>query len=423
MKHKDVTDNPAFWFAVMIPFVATFIFYYFGPVFLNSLNQMQFPVFVPRFDPIGIDLRWIWQLEQDWGQNGFSFSNKGTEHFPPFILLLFVWSSKLSFQDTYKIFSLLTLTLYLVTAIAIPYLIAKKCNLDKKVWLISIPFALFGLTAYGFQFEIERGQWNLVACCLAIWGCYLYWQGSLIYKCFAIALLTIAIQMKLYPAIFILAFFACRKNLNDGVITCFAVFTINIGLLFIFGWNGFVIFLHSVASIAHGTSYGIAQTSISAFLWLISQNHIEYIPLFKFLLVIYSIFLIFTIYLLIFKKSVEQEEFISLLVLLTIIGLIVPPHSNDYKLSLMPLILSIMSPQLVILSSFRDKYKQTIPLVILMLFFGFSTFYSYATKPSNMFIQNNVSNLLLLSILQCVLVIFIFNNEIIKHSRKIILRP
>jgi hypothetical protein len=404
----------------MLPFVVTFVLYYFVPIFLNSFNQMQFPQFVPKFDPIGIDLRWLWQVVQDWGQSGFSSLNNGAMHFPPFILLLFSWSSKLGFQDTYKLFSLFTLTLYLLTAIAIPYLVASKSKLETKTWLISIPFALLGLNAYGFQFEIERGQWNLVACCFAIWGCYLFWQGSLICRSVAIVMLTLAIQLKIYPAIFIISFFACRKNFSDGIVTCFAILSLNIALLFVFGLNGFMIFLDSVSVLTESNSYGIAQTSLSAFLWLVSQNHIEYLPFFKFLLLIYFLYISFTIYLLLFKKAMNQEVFISLIILLTTIGLIVPSHGNDYKLSLVPLMLSIMSPQLVLLSRLSGRYKKIIPLVALMLFFGISTFYSYATKPSSIFIQNNVVNLIVMSIMQCTLVIFVFNNELVKYSKKII---
>jgi hypothetical protein len=418
MNNHKVTDTSVFWLAVITPFILTYLLYYFGPVFLNTLNQMQFPIFVPKFDPIGIDLRWIWQIEQNWFEGGFVYPKNGAQHFPPFILILFIWCGTLNFHDAYRVFSLMTLCFYLATSIVIPYLVAKKNSKDKNVWLISIPFALFGLNTYGFQFEIERGQWNLIAVCFAIWGCYFYWQGSRYAKGFAIAFITLAIQLKIYPAIFFLALFAYRKNLKDGIETLLILAAINFALLFIFGWTGFTNFANSVVHLSKGTSYGVAQTSISAFLWLISQNFIDYLPVIKVFIVIYWLLIIITLCCLVNIIANHQEDFISLIVLLVIIGIIVPAHSNDYKLCLMPLILSIMSPQLITLATLRERYKKTIPIIFLMLFFGFSTLYSYATKPNNIFIQNNVLNLMIFSVCQCILVTFIFGTERLKVLKR-----
>jgi hypothetical protein len=421
MHNQKLASIPVFWLAVIIPFVFTYLLYYFSPVFLNSLNQMQFPIFVPKFDPIGIDLRWIWQIEQNWIQSGFIYPRSGAEHFPPFILLLFIWCSKLNFQDAYTIFSFSTLFIYLITAIGIPYLLAKNSNKDISVWLISIPFALFGLSTYGFQFEVERGQWNLLAVCFAVWGFYFLWCNGRLSKSFAIGFLTLAIQLKIYPAIFIVAYFACRKSLKDGIATLLILATINFGLFFIFGWNSFINFINSVISISQGTSYGVAQSSISAFLWLISQNFVDYLPMFQVLILIYCVSIIIALYYLVNSNPTSQDNFISLIVLLIIIGIIVPAHGNDYKLSLMSLVLSIMSPQLITISNLRARYKLTIPLVFIMFFLAFSTSYSYATKPSNIFIQNNVLNLLVFSFLQCILIIFIFKREVSNTIKKIML--
>jgi len=418
MSSQKITGAPVFWLAVIVPFILTYFFYYFTPVFLNTLNQMQFPIFVPKFDPIGIDLRWIWQIEQDWVGGGFVYPENGTQHFPPFILILFTWCCKINFQDAYRIFSLITLCFYLVTAMTIPYLAAKKNNKNKNAWLISVPFALFGLTTYGFQFEIERGQWNLIAVCFAIWGLYFYRQRGIYSKVFAISFLTLAIQLKIYPAIFLIAIFGCRKNLKDGILTLLILGVINFGLLFVFGWASFVNFTNSVVYLSQSTAYGVAQTSISAFLWLISQNFIDYLPVIKIFIVIYWLLIVITLLYLTKLISDREDDFSGLIGLLTIIAIIVPAHSNDYKLCLMPLILSIMSPQLITLATLRDRYKATIPIVFVMLFFAFSTLYSYATKSNNIFIQNNVLNLLIFSICQCILLIFIFDTERLKAIKK-----
>lgn len=422
--NKTETDNGIFiWWIVLLPFVLLYFTFYFVPVFLNTLNQMQFPIFVPKFDPIGIDLRWIWQIEKDWVASGFIYPEKGVEHFPPAILLFFLWCGKLGFQTTYRIFSVITLTLYLVTAIAIPYLIVKKCSLDKKLWLISIPFALVGLSAYGFQFEVERGQWNLLACCLAIWGVYLYWSGRNIARGFAIGLISVAIQLKLYPAIYVLAFFACRKNFKDGLKTLAMIAFINIGLLFIFGMDGFYLFFDAIIYTGKNTAYGVAQTSIGAFLWLMARDYPNYIFLAKAVLGLYFILLTYIIYLEVVEYPAQGQEIVSLLYLLTIVGLIVPPHSNDYKLSLMPLILSLLSVQLGAFSNLSKQSRWFAPVVFLLFVCGFSTFYSFATKSDNIFIQNNVTNLIVSSI--CVTILGVtkirFNLDTVRNKRVVVI--
>lgn len=416
-------SNRISWSFVVIPFVITYLLYYFVPVFLNSANQMQFPIFVPKFDPIGIDLRWIWQIEKDWVASGFIYPEKGAEHFPPAILLFFLWCGKLGFQTTYKVFSAITLTLYLVTAIGIPYLIVKKCSLDRNLWLISIPFALVGLSAYGFQFEVERGQWNLLACCFAIWGVYLYWSGGNIARGFAIGLISVAIQLKLYPAIYVLAFFACRKNFKDGLKTVAMIAFINIGLLFIFGMDGFYLFFDAIISIGKRTSYGVAQTSIGAFLWLMARDYPNYLFLAKAVFGLYFILLAYTIYLQVVEYPAQGQEIVSLLYVLTIVGLIVPAHSNDYKLSVMPLILSLLSVQLGAFSNLSSQSRWTAPVVFLLFICGFSTFYSFATKSDNIFIQNNVTNLIVSSI--CVTILSVnkirFNLDTVRNKRVVVI--
>lgn len=370
---------------------------------------MYFVEVAPRFNPIGIDLRWLWQAVQDWQNAGFQFSDKATQHFPPFILIIFSWLSAFNFQDAYKLHSTTVLLVYLATALYLPYLISTRLNCGWQGWLTSLPFTLLGMSAYGMQFEIERGQWNLLSYCLSLSAIYLYKSGDSKRILGAIILLTIAAQMKIWPALFFILFVYKSQSYLEIMRISILYGLVNTALLLCFGFDAFLGFFDSVMAIGDATNLGVAQTSIAALLWLVERDYPSYLILSEILVALLLFSLIATVvYMSLTKKDLMhgQEFMIFFVMLLT---LVLPGHGNDYKLSMVPVTLAIMSPFMFSTSVLRG-YVWPIFNAFFVLFL-YSTYYSYDSKPVNIFVQNTVTSLLLAALVGLIFVLLMHQSS------------
>jgi len=376
--------------------ILTYILFYLFPVFLNANNEMLFPEFVPSFPPIGIDFRWLWSIENKWKASVelFNVPNEGALHFPPLIIGVFSWAAFFSFQTAYKILTFLTLISYLSVTAYLPYRLSKVVYNSDTLWLIAIPFCLLGLHSYGLQFEIERGQWNLIAVTSAIWAIYLYHFGGARARGVAFTMVIIASQIKVYPLIFIFGFFSRDTSIISNFKVIGTLLLVNILLIFIFGVDVAGSFYDSIVSLAVAGDYGIAQISIDSFFLLAQERQPELLNLYIVLFFLSIMCAGYGFLSAIFVGGAKNN--MIFLYLMLIVAMVLPSHGNDYKLSLMSLALPVILMSLCT----RDIKQNHITNLFLFLFVFFvtSTFYSYATKPECLLIQNNFMNLILSSV-------------------------
>lgn len=396
-------------FYITFPLLLCVYLFYYIPVFLNKQNYMYFFEPAPRFNPIGIDLRWLHSIIMEWSENKFIYKPGLTLHFPPLILIIFIWASACSFNTLYQIYVPFCFSLYFITCIMFLLFLKKKHQYSEQSLLIAMPFILLGYFSYGVQFEIERGQWNLLAFSLVLLGIILLQKNLKMCKYFAYSLLFVATQIKLWPLVYILPFVRLETSTSNAIRKTFSFFVLNLAFLFIFGKRGAENFISQLHEFAAASKYGVAQTSFTSFLWCLKKENlffekpICYVALFCFVLIA-----MFAFHITFFGKKYNFEV---LIFLCTLLSLLIPSQSNDYKLCLLPISLVIMIPYFYTIISKNSLCNILISLIVFFITF---TYFSFTLRPDIWFLQNTVACLLLAGLSACFL--HLCANRINLHS-------
>jgi hypothetical protein len=356
----------------------------------------------PRFNPIGIDLRWLHSIIQEWHQSSFFFKPGLTLHFPPLLLLVFSWISIFDFFQLYKIYVTLMYLLYFAIGFGFVLFLQKKYNYSNESVILSLAFLFLGCFSYGLQFEIERGQWNLLAFFFVVIGIMLVKENSAkrYIKYIGYSALVIASQIKLWPLIYIMPFIYGESTFQGKIKYLLSFLILNIVLLYIFGAQGALEFFHHISLASGEKNLGIAQTSLAAFLWCIKNEHLCFEAYFSIFAIISTGIITFHVLFTTFFGRKNNLE--MLLFLCTLLGLIIPAHSNDYKLSLLPLNLVFLIP------FFYARIGKSISsdfFISLIIFLIFITFFSFNVRPKIVLLQNTVFSLLLAGMSLCFLYI------------------
>lgn len=354
---------------------------------------MQFPEYIQTIDPIGYDLKQMRSYSES------LFINKQTPYignnlYPPLASVLFGPFLLLSFGESYKILSLITI----IAFIFLPFLLwAGK----EKTTLIGL-FILAGLFSYGFQFELERGQFNIISmflCFLGLWIFYYHKKSRIL----AYIFFSLSIQLKVFPFIFMLLFIDNSQRLKTNILRLAGLALSNFLLLFILGVGVFLDFFHAIKAQTINPGIWIGNHSIKAFVALIQGNSpggflfsdaIEFILLG--LIVINILF--------VFYKTLDQKHTVPnpvLLLACSLGALLIPSVSHDYKLSI------LVAPFAYFICNIHD-WEERIGSVqhhllsdLLVLFFSiayFSTSFSYTNK-YGAFVNNFPMLLLMLLLL------------------------
>lgn len=384
------------------PILLGIYLFYYMPVFLNENNFMYFIEPAPRFSPIGIDLRWLHSIIQEWHQNGFFYKPGLTLHFPPLLLLLFSWINIFDFCQLYKIYVSLMFLLYFAFGFGFVLFLQKKYNYSNESVILSLAFLFLGAFSYGLQFEIERGQWNLIAFFFVVIGIMLVKENSAkkYKKYIGYGALIIASQIKIWPLIYIMPFIYCESTFQRKIKYLLSFLILNTALLYIFGAQGANEFIHNISRLSGEKNLGPAQTSLAAFLWCIKNEHFYFEEYFSIFAIISIAIIFFHVLFTTFFGRKNNLE--TLIFLCTLLGLLIPAHGNDYKLSLLPLNLVFLIP------FFCSRIGKSISsdfLISLIIFFVFITFFSFSVRPKNVLLQNTVFSLLLSGMSVCFLYI------------------
>lgn len=336
---RRVLDLPVFaW--VLIGFLIAFALFVISPMFLNpTLRMIYFTRYIPDTSPIGNDLIAILDLMQGWfieGQSPYVL-----QFYPPFTYVFF--APLLLVQDyptLYKYFTIFSLLSFCFLTFILPI----KISGMKNIPIILLLF-ITGLSSYGFQFELERGQYNVFTLLLCLWAIYIFHRQPK-YRIFAYLLFSIAVQLKIYPAIFILMFVDDWKNWKRTLLRFTGIALFNVLLLLIMGTRIFLDFLHSVTAQldAPGWTWN-GNHSMNAFVYnltkdgfgIISSSTVEMLRqnselIETLLLMVFIVCLAIAIWIAYQRDKVGLDPY--LLLTCTIGGLIIP-ISNDYTLSIL----------------------------------------------------------------------------------------
>ena len=382
----DIQRLPTvFW--IFFAFFITYLLFFLFPVFLNSNHKMDYVAdYIRDQGRIGFDIRSIMERIKDWFVLGQSPYSDGFIAYPPLTIAVFAPLVLLGFPSYFYLMTVLTLLCFIVSSMAISRLIPKQ----GYGYLLAI-FFFTGLFSYGFQFELERGQFNVIAFSLCILAVSLFhWRSDLNY--WAYLLFTLSVQLKVYPVFFIVMFIKDWRDWRNNIRRFLGLAALNFSMLFILGSQMFYDFLKAVT--AYQFKYDSNRhenLSIKGFVYSLGNGDIPKIPInFATQVQQHSAFLELALFvvlgtslaLIIWQTYSKRETGFNsyLFAWCVLCALIVPSVSNDYKLSILILPTATIADRL--LASTNRRNGISLNLLILIYFTAYwSTMYPYTVKP------------------------------------------
>ncbi len=385
---------------ILLGFLTTFFVFFVIPIFLGPSLTMKFNQYILVLTPIGFDFRGIVSYSYTWFRSGVV----PLIIYPPLTLIFFVPFTFVHYETGYEILIGIILICYLSTTLIFP----RWLNQEKDISAFAMLIMVTGLLSYGFQFELERGQWNLIAFSFSVASIYLFHKQPK-YRWLAYLLFSISVQLKLFPAIFVFTLIEDFRDWKNNIKRIIGLGVFNILALFIFGLNPVLSTIEFLNKISPGASsfFNLSLISFTSFLFSkggLPQKHIilwltanEWLPQSLFFALFGFCFLIICFQA--YKRNITG--FNPYIFLACFIGAcIIPSISFDYKLSMLPACIIISMPEILLNEEGKNR-----PLTILLAFvFSVaysSMLYSYTNKPKIM--QNNFPALMVILIICTIL--------------------
>lgn len=365
---------------LLLSFLTIYLLFFIAPVFLNDIHRMRyFTTYLPDRFPIGNDMIDFVNLIKNWFTNGQSPYH--IQFYPPLSYILYAPALLISdYATLFVIFTSMTLVSYFALTFLIPVAVFRM----EKAAIVLI-FFLTGLISYGLQFELERGQYNVLTFLLCILSIYIFHYRPA-HRIFAYLLFSLAIQLKLYPAIFILMLVDDWRNWKRIALRFIGIGFFNFILLFAMGYKAFIEFTssaltqlatpgwlwtgnHSIKSFVKVLGSGQLGLTNAATLTLIQQNSERLSMLF---LLIIAVCLLLSVWISYLRREGGVDYY--LLLSCTLVALTVP-ISNDYTLSILAAPMALFFASLPEIKDSRNK------VVSILLIIGISLSYALVLTP------------------------------------------
>jgi len=375
--------------------VAGYVAFFVCPVFLNPDRTMKFLPYIVKIDPIGLDLAQMLDYSRAWFVRGQS-PYVGANLYPPGAVVLFVPFLCVNAVTAYHLMTLINLICYGGCVFLLPWLVFK--DRERLPVLLAVFFS--GLFSYGFHFELERGQFNLLACAGYVWAIYLFHHHKRL-RFLSYGLFCLAVQLKIYPAIFIILFISDWRDWRTNLRRITGLFAVNVGLLFVLGPRIFQDFLRALAR-ESSSNLWIGNHSIRAFV-LLAPLPAEWF----FRLLLYALVAACIGGIIVVSYRQRLTGFHAPLFLgCTVAALLLPSVSNDYTLTLLTVAMSLAFPHR---QRMLSKAKKTISrgLLLSIAVAYTSTLYSFTNKPR--ILRNNMPALLIILCAWTIWVVFLQN--------------
>jgi hypothetical protein len=345
---------------VLTGFFVCYMLFFIQPVFLNGIHRMDYLVkYLPDRFPIGNDLITILDLVQGWFLEGKSPYTIG--FYPPFTYTFFAPFLLVSnYPVLFMVFTLFSIVAYILLTLILPTKIAGVKNLPTILL-----FFLTGLVSYGFQFELERGQYNIFTFLLCLLSIYVF-HNHRKHRILAYFLFSLSIQLKLYPAIFIVMFVDDWMDWKTVARRFTGIGLFNFLALFVMGVKIFTDFIRSVTiQITTPTWNGIVNHSIKSFMETLAKGKLGEIPSIPLAFTqhfsnlisttLFGVFLVIFIITIILSHLRGKAGIDNYLLLTCMIGALIIPVSMDYTLSILAVPMALFLTDLPEIKSGRHK--------------------------------------------------------------------
>lgn len=378
--------------AILVGVLAGFFVFSVIPMFLNTdLRFQYFNRYLPDKYPIGLDLQILLGCIETWFEIGTLYPGDIPVFYPPLTYAFFSPLTMLDYPSAYLTMTLVTLIAYVFLTLLIPIWMNPKGHR----WIVSFLFAI-SLFSYGLQFELERGQYNVLILLFCFLAVYIHHFHPKL-RHIAYLLFSIAVQLKIFPAIFIFMFIRDWRDWKGNIKRLLGLGLFNIALLFISGPRAVIDFLNAISQqVVAPTWNWNGNHSIQAFVFnlmkdgygLIQPDALASLGNYSSLIVtaLLVIFAVCLISLLAATYRHNEGGLNPYLLMVCTIGALTIPPSNDYTLSYLTAPVAILLSSIPITNAFKTRRLANLLIAILSFAFS-STLFPFKYKPY--FLNNN----------------------------------
>lgn len=297
---------------------------------------------------------------------GGDTSPQGRNPYPPLATGFGALLSHAPFQTSVVLLSVLTVGACLIFGVI--WSCAAAVHLSRDARKLAFFYSVTGFISYGFVFELERGQFNLLAMALALSSVLLLEDLRFSYKrLLAIGLAAVSIHLKAYPALLVGYFFLVqilrdvrRGDSATATSTVLLLAGLNVSLLFAFGMNTFDGFVRGIAHHFNDPQAWNGNHSLKSF--LLGQGVSAQLSSVLKFFVLGSSLLALLVYLARATFASTSHLQAEPLLILFFLGEVLPTVSHDYKLSYMPLFMVLCGSAGTVL---RGRWGHTQEYVLL----------------------------------------------------------
>jgi hypothetical protein len=297
------------WF--LIGFLVIYVILFIYPVFLNPDRSMvYFNRYLPSRNPIGADMNFTLDHVRSWVTT--RVSPYPESHYPPLTYILLSPLTLLDYPASYVVTTYLTLFSYLILTLLLPVLF-----FSKKEFSLILLLSITGLFSYGFQFELERGQYYSMAFLLAMLAIYLF-HRHYEFRYLAYVLFSISVHLKIVPIFFIPMFIKDWRDWKGNIKRMIGLGLLNVALLFVLGYRNLVNFVDAL----------LFRVETPTFLW--NGNHSLANFVFNFVIDGYGLFSEKTV---LFLQQNEKtfERLLLIIIALCILSIIIHMYQNGRR--------------------------------------------------------------------------------------------
>jgi hypothetical protein len=262
--------------------------------------------------------------------------------------------------------------------------------------------------SYGLRFELERGQFNVIASSLCYLGIWLFHRHNARapVRLLAYALFTVAIQLKLYPLAFAPMFIADWRNWKANVRTLGGLAAVNAALLLVMGRQVLRDFIRALGGRDFSMTPWLGNHSAFSFATLLTDpatgsswlREAVRVPVLQTAIQLTAMAAVLIIMVTAWRRRRSGLD-ARLLVACAALACILPQVSHDYKL---PILIAPVGLAFAYLTGAADRVESdsgrlgtNILTAILAAAYG-STLVSFVYKPPTLLLQNNLPALLVI---------------------------
>ena len=423
---------PSVWAGATL--LTVYLALFVSPLFFSKPAINYFVKYIPDawVTRIGFDVEQTVSHVQAWLAEGVSPYADGIVPYSPLTLLVFAPMVVIGYPAYFKLLTLLSVAGYVLAGLLIPLWIQKRKSVvasgrspaseatpsmdgrllrrdarksigagerpafgalrdPRRDTSLILLFFLTGLVSYGFQFELERGQFNVIAFAACLSAIYLFHYHHK-FRYFAYLLFSLAVQLKLYPAIFVVMFVRDWRDWKGNLKRFIGLGLANFALLFVAGYELGMQYIHKMIQRQGGfQSSRVEDLSISGFVYHLTTDGLGLLSSETTARLAQSPGLISTILLLAFLaclafllydawKRNQPGLDLSLLAVCALGALFIPAGSFDYKLPILVAPLSLFLSSLAWPASTNKRIVSILLTVILSLAY-WSTLAPFTVKP------------------------------------------